>query len=193
MNASCLLRALGVALLCFLAACGAKPEPFPAPAPSQDPAKVTWGMVKNGLSYRIVTAPDLNSDKGQALGLTLCVYQLKDSTQFQALAATLEGIDTLLDCKLEPAGAQAAKRFSLQPATELDIVSDRAEGARMLAVVAGYAHERPELCTATLPYPVSKGSEGIIFRTTVYSAAALDVVINLTESAVSLTGVSREQ
>lgn len=187
------LRLLPLLACCLCAGCGSsQPDMYPAPAPSEDPAKVTWNMQPRGLVYHLEAAPTLNMDKEYPLGLTICVYQLADSNKFQALAASAEGLDQLLDCKMDAAGAQSARQYQLQPNDKRSITADRAEGARMLAVVAGYAHEKPDLSTAIFPYPVEKGSQGF-FRTTVYSAAPLEAIIRFTDSAVSITGVRRVQ
>ncbi len=187
------LRLLPLLACCLCAGCGSsQPNMYPAPTPSEDPAKVTWNMLPQGLRYYLEAGPALNMDKEHPLGLTVCVYQLADSNKFQALAASAEGLDQLLDCRMETAGAQSARQYQLQPADKRSITADRAEGARMLAVVAGYAHENPNLSTAIFPYPVEKGSKGF-FRTTVYSAAPLEAIIRFTDSAVSITGVRRAQ
>lgn len=175
-----------------LAACGGG-QTFPPPSPSEDPAQVTWNLEPGGLRYRLAASPDLNLDDGHPLGLTVCVYQLADLEKFQDMASSAEGVDRLLDCSAEVAGARTARRHFLQPGEERLVTTDRAEKARYLAVAAGYSHRQADMCSAIQPFPVSRGSRGVIFRTTVYSAAPLDAIIHCTESAVTITGVNREQ
>ena len=127
------------------------------------------------------------------LGLTLCVYQIEDPSSFQALSASAEGLDQLLDCKLEPAKARASRSFLIQPGKNLDIVQDRVEKARYFAVVAGYDHLEPDLCSAIIPFPIHTEKVGIIFRDTVYTAAPMQALIHLGAESVTISGVERVQ
>lgn len=161
----------------------------PAQTPAKTPDQVVWNQEPNGLRFRIEASPDLNRVGEGPLGLTVCVYQLKDTSAFASLAATATGIDTLLDCKLEPAGAKSSRNFEMQPGTSRFISTDRAEEARHLAVVAGYAHLRPEQCAATVPFPVHQDRAGVILKDQVYSAVPVQMLIRLGPEAVSISGV----
>ena len=161
----------------------------PGQTPAKTPDQVVWNQEPNGLRYRIEASPDLNRVGEGPLGLTVCVYQLKDTSAFDSLAATASGIDTLLDCKLDPAGAKSGRNFEIQPGTSRFVTTDRAEEARNLAVVAGYAHLRPEQCTAKVPFPVHQGTEGMIMKDRVYSAVPVQMLIRLGPESVSISGV----
>ncbi|WP_300734202.1 type VI secretion system lipoprotein TssJ [uncultured Desulfovibrio sp.] len=182
-------------LLCLLSlgACGGEspsPQP-PAPAPAESPSDVVWGLEPGGLRCRLEASPELNRDNDTALGLTLCLYQLKEYDQFSNKAASAEGLDELLQCRPDAAQAQSARLFQLQPGATRDVVMDRAEHARYLGVVAGYTHLRPDQCAAVLPFPLHTESKGVIFRSPVYSAAPVQVLIRLGESSLSITGAER--
>ena len=182
-------------LLCLLplGACGGEspsPQP-PAPAPAETPSGVVWGLEPGGLRCRLEASPELNRDNDTALGLTLCLYQLKEYDQFSNKAASAEGLDELLQCRPDAAQAQSARLFQLQPGATQDVVMDRAEHARYLGVVAGYTHLRPDQCAAVLPFPVHTESKGLIFRSPVYTAAPVQVLIRLGESSLSITGAER--
>ncbi|MDR3300678.1 MAG: type VI secretion system lipoprotein TssJ [Candidatus Accumulibacter sp.] len=185
-------------LLLTLAACGGKssvaPE-MPRPAPAEDPSKVTWNADPGGLRLRIDAASDLNTQDGAPLALSLCVYQIDDAKRFNGLAQSADGLDALQACTVEAAAAASAKRFWLQPGQQQVVDLDRAEGAKTLAVAAGYAHLKPELSAATFRYLLHQEKEGYIpgFRKTVHSAAQMEIAIRLTASQVSLNGVEREQ
>lgn len=183
-------------VVCFLlTGCGGAPKnPFNTPpAPVEDPAQVTWNMVPGGLRLLIETTEDLNRTADVPLGVTMCVYQLKEFSGLQNTVSIAGGIDTLLACKTDALnGAAGARLFTLQPGQRQEVVMDRLEGARYLAVVAGYAHLRPEACHAVQPYPLEEASKGFL-RTTVYSAAPLDALIRLGAESVSITGVKRVQ
>ena len=109
----------------------------------------------------------------------------------EALAASPRGIDTLLDGDLQKADALSSRVYHIQPGSTLDVAADRMEGARYLAVVAGYAHLRPELCSSVLPFPVHEETKGLLFRTRLYSAASLQALIRLGAESVSISGVER--
>lgn len=149
-------------------------------------------MEQGGLRYLIETTEDLNMQKGLPLGLTMCVYQLSEYTTFQNIAATAAGIDSLLDCTIDKAGAVSARTYTLQPGQRQDVAVDRQEKARYLAVVAGFTHMKPELCAVVQPFPLHSGRQGIL-QTQVYSAAPVDATIRLSAESISLTGVERVQ
>lgn len=185
-----------VLLALALGGCGgstAKNPLPPPPAPSKDPAAVTWNQETGGLSYRIEATDDLNHDGDRPLGVTLCVYQLEEPSAFQALASSPAGLDTLLNCQLDPAKACASRPFKMQPGKVLDLTVDRAEKARYFAVAAGYKHLKPELCTAVIPFPIHHEKEGLIFRNDLYTAAPVRALIHLGADSVTLSGVERAQ
>jgi type VI secretion system VasD/TssJ family lipoprotein len=185
----------GVFLL--LAACGGKDAvapPMPKPRPAEDPSRVVWQAEPGGVRLSIEAAPDLNTQDGLPLALSLCVFQLDKTDKFDDLAQTPEGLDELQACTANAAGAVSAKRYWLQPGQKLTEDLDRAEGARTMAVAAGYAHLMPELSRASFHYPLHVDKEGYLpgFRKTVYSAAPVDVAIRLTASRVSINGAERD-
>lgn len=181
----------------LLAACGGKDviaPPMPKPAPAEDPSRVVWNAEPGGVRLSIETTPDLNARDGVSLALSLCVFQLDKSDKFNDLAQTPEGLDKLQTCTVDAAGAVSARRYWLQPGQKLTEDIDRAEGARMMAVVAGYAHLEPELSRASFRYLMHTAKEGYIpgFRKTVYSATQMNILIRLTASQVSINGVERD-
>lgn len=191
----CRLFRLVLPLLCCLTlqGCGgsAPATQPPPPAPAERPGDVVWALEPGGLRCRMEASPDLNRDDDVTLGLTLCLYQLKEYDTFSNKAATPDGLDELLQCRPDAAQAQSARLFQLQPGATRDEVMDRAEHARYLGVVAGYAHLRPDQCAVVLPFPLHTDTEGVIFRSTVYSAAPVQVLIRLGESSLSVTGAER--
>jgi type VI secretion system VasD/TssJ family lipoprotein len=189
-------RLLSGALL-LLAACGGKDAvapPMPRPAPAEDPSRVVWNAEPGGVRLSIEAAPDLNAQDGTPLALSLCVFQLDKTDKFDDLAQTPEGLDKLQACTVEAAGAASARRYWLQPGQKLSEDIDRAEGARTMAVAAGYAHLEPKLSRAGFRYLMHTDKNGYIpgFRKTVYSAAPMNIVIRLTASQVSINGVERD-
>jgi type VI secretion system VasD/TssJ family lipoprotein len=192
------MKALALLLICLLACsgCGGKaagPPSAPPPAPAENPGDVAWYTDPKGLRLFINTDSDLNRDSDEALGLTMCVYQLPDTKLFNAQSGTSSGLDKLLDCDIAGVEAVAAKQFKLQPDKKLEVPLARQQGARYLGIVAGYAHLQPQQCAYTVELLLDSAKEGWVpFRTTVYSPARMDVIINLHASAMDIDGVKRE-
>jgi type VI secretion system VasD/TssJ family lipoprotein len=181
----------------LLASCGGKDvlaPPMPKPRPVADPSQVIWQAEPGGVRLTIEAAPDLNLREETPLSLSLCVFQLDKTEKFDDLAQTPEGLDKLQACTVEAAGAVNARRYWLQPGQKRTEVLERAEGARTMAVAAGYAHLDPELSHASFRYPLRVGKEGYVpgFRKTVYSASPVEIVIRLTASRVSINGAKRD-
>jgi hypothetical protein len=114
----------------------------------------------------------LNVVDGVSSGLTICLFQLAEPNKILALSQTKSGLLGLLGCAPETAGALSAERYFIQPGQTLDLILDRLEKARYLAVVAGYQDLRPNLATAILPMPIQTGSKYLIFKT--YGPEILD-------------------
>lgn len=175
----------------WLTACGSPPPQVPPPAPTSDPVQVVWPMDPSGLRYTLQTDEKLNAQHNRALGLTICVYQLKEPESFLQLAATSAGVVSLLECGVDKAAAVSAQSYALQPGERRSITTSRSQNAKFLAVVAGYAHLKPELCAVVWPYPMHTETQGLIFRDTVYSAARVDALISFGSEALTITGVER--
>ena len=113
--------------LLLLTACAAKQLPPPQ-----------WTYEKEAIRLHIRADSKLNLDEGEAHTLLLCAYQLSDPNTFNQLSNDQDGLYQLLECGLFGDGAAASKRLILQPGQDVNLTLDRAEGARYVAVVAGY-------------------------------------------------------
>lgn len=87
----------------------------------------------------------LNLDRGSPHALVLCLYQLKDPNAFNQLAEEKDGLLKLLDCSRFDASVANARRIVVQPGQVEKQDLDRAEGAKYVAMAAGYYtfKERP--------------------------------------------------
>lgn len=80
----------------------------------------------------------LNLYQGSPHALVLCLYQLKDPNAFNQLVDEKDGLLKLLDCgRFDPSVANA-KRIVVQPGQVEKQDLDRAEGAKYVAIAAGY-------------------------------------------------------
>ena len=111
----------------LLSACAAKQLPPPQ-----------WTYEKEAIRLHIQADSKLNLDEGEAHTLLLCAYQLSDPNTFNQLSNDQDGLYQLLECSLFGEGAAAAKWMILQPGQDINMTLDRAEGARYVAIVAGY-------------------------------------------------------
>jgi type VI secretion system VasD/TssJ family lipoprotein len=104
-------------------------------------APVDWRYEESAIRLNVTADPMLNLYDGRAHALHVCVYQLRNHNAFNRLAETPEGISNLLQCRLfdpEVVNAGVLSRSGIQPDHVQTFTLDRAEGAKYLAIVAGY-------------------------------------------------------
>ena len=116
-----------IGMLLVLGACAAKRIPPPK-----------WIFEKEAIRLQVKADYKLNFYDEEAHTLLLCIYQLSDPNAFNQLSNDEDGLYTLLNCTLFGEGATASKRMIIQPGQDIDIMLDRAEGARYVAMTAGY-------------------------------------------------------
>jgi len=97
-----------------------------------------WQYEKEAIKLHIKADPKLNLEEGTPHTLLVCVYQLKDPNAFNQLAGDDDGLYKLLECGLFDAAVATSKRLIARPGQDITLALDRAEGAKYLAVVAGY-------------------------------------------------------
>ena len=174
-----LLPILLVGSLLFLAACAAKQLPPPQ-----------WTYEKEAIRLHIKADDKLNLDEGEAHTLLLCAYQLSDPNTFNQLANDQDGLYTLLDCSLFGNGAAAAKRLILQPGQDINMVLDRAEGARYVAIVAGYYILEKERMVKMVEIPEFVEKKGLIKRSKTRKPAPLNIDLILGPQQITTISTS---
>jgi type VI secretion system VasD/TssJ family lipoprotein len=92
--------------------------------------------------------------------LQLCVYQLKDPNGFNQLTETDEGLYKLLEGSLFDATVANFKRLNMSPGQSAPFTMDRAEGAKYIGIVAGYATIQKDRITKLIHIPVVIVEEG---------------------------------
>ncbi len=117
---------IAVASLLFMACAATQPPP------------TKWNFEKEAIQIHIRADHKLNFYENEAHTLLLCVYQLSDPNAFNQLSNDEDGLYTLLECSLFGDGAAASKRLIIQPGQDISMTLDRAEGARYVALTAGY-------------------------------------------------------
>lgn len=120
---------VALGLFCMaVVACASQPV---AP-PSQ------WRYEKEAVHVHLRADPQLNLYQGNPHTLLVCIYQLRDPNAFNQLSQEENGLYKLLECGSFDSSVANAKRLIVHPGQEMVTDLDRAEGARYVAVVAGY-------------------------------------------------------
>lgn len=97
-----------------------------------------WEYEQDAIHISLEADNQLNFRDGISHTLSVCVYQLKDPNTFHQLSDDTDGIYQLLDCSIFDASVAVTKRLIVNPNQVLSVSLDRAEGAKYVAVVAGY-------------------------------------------------------
>ena len=174
-----LLAILLVGTLLLLAACAAKQLPPPQ-----------WTYEKDAIRLHIKADNKLNLDDGEAHTLLLCAYQLSDPNNFSQLANDEDGLYRLLECSLFGEGAAAAKRLIIQPGQDLNMALDRAEGARYVAIVAGYYILEKERMVKMVEIPEFVEKKGLIKRSKTRKPAPLNIELLLGPQQITAISTS---
>lgn len=157
-----------------LSACASQPLPPPE-----------WSYEKDAVRIHLKADPKLNFDDGLAHTLVVCIYQLKDPNAFNQLSEDTEGIYKLLECGLFDAGVATAKRLIVHPRQDVNIKLDRAEGAKYVAVVAGYYVLQKDRMIRLFDIPVVTETKGFIKRTKTSRPGMTDIQMELGPSQIS--------
>lgn len=159
-------------VLCLVAlvmtACASQPLPQPE-----------WAYEKDGIQIHLQADARLNFDDGVPHTLVLCIYQLRDPNTFNQLSEDTEGIYKLLECSLFDPSVATAKRLIVHPSQDMTVNLDRAEGAKYLAVVAGYYMLQKQRMTRLYEIPVKIETKGFIKRTKIAKPDRLVLSLHL--------------
>lgn len=124
---------LRVILVCFTIAsliCSCASAPV-------EPMK--WGYEKDAIELHLKADKQLNYKDKKAHALVICVYQLISPNAFNQLADSRDGLYKLLECSVfDQASAAVSRQIVVNPGKDVEVTIDRAEGAKFVALVAGY-------------------------------------------------------
>lgn len=94
--------------------------------------------VKDAIGINITAVPDLNFFNNQSHTLVLAVYELSDPNVYKQMLESSDGVVQLLEGKQFDSTALSRRRATVQPGEKTSFVMDQVEGARYVAVVAGF-------------------------------------------------------
>lgn len=117
-------RMLLLAVVALLAACAGGKEVPP--------------YVKDAIEVKVAAAPDLNFFNNQSHTVVLAVYELADPNMFKQMLASSDGVVQLLEGKQFDGSVLSRRREIIQPGENKSMVMDQVEGARYVAIVAGF-------------------------------------------------------
>ena len=132
-----------VGLMC---SCAAAPLPPPES-----------GYEEGGVEIAVKADDQLNLSGGRPHTLVLCIYQLATPNAFNQLSGDEDGLYRLLECSLFDASVASAKRLIVHPGDSTTHTLDRAEGAKYVAVAAGYYHALDAPATIAGNIALAKG------------------------------------
>lgn len=143
----------GLALIVLIWSCAAQQLP---PPESQ--------YEKEAIKINVKADFQLNLSDGKPHTLLVCVYQLNDPNSFNQLAGDQEGLYRLLECGLFDGSVEGAKKLIVQPGQNATFNLDRSQGARYVAVAAGYYLIERERVVRLYEIPVIIETKGFIRR-----------------------------
>jgi len=168
---------LAVAIF-FVGACASQPVPPPS----------EWRYEKEAIHLNLKADPQLNLYDGSPHTLLLCIYQLKDPNAFNQLTEDENGLYKLLECSRFDSSVAYSKRLIVHPGKDLTTDLDRAEGARYVAIVAGYYLIQREGMIRLYDVPWYVEKKGLLKRTKVAKPAALDIDLVLGSQQIQKFG-----
>ncbi len=105
---------------------------------ASSPDMVQWVYQKDAIVLDIKSDAKLNLKGNKGHKLAMCLYQLKDPSMFNQLAGNEQGLYKLLECVNFDFSAIACTRVFVDPGKDQKKLVDRAEGAKYVAIIAGY-------------------------------------------------------
>jgi type VI secretion system VasD/TssJ family lipoprotein len=123
------------------------------------------GYEEGGVEIAVKADDQLNQSGGRPHTLVLCIYQLATPNVFNQLAGDEDGLYRLLECSLFDPSVASAKRLIVHPGDSTTHTLDRAEGAKYVAVAAGYYQVEKKRMVRLYEIPTVIETKGLIRRT----------------------------
>ena len=157
-----------VMIISMVYSCASQPLPPPQ-----------WQYEKEAIKLHIKADAKLNLEEGTPHTLLVCVYQLKDPNAFNQLAGDDNGIYKLLECELFDTAVATSKRLFIRPGQDMNFVDDRAEGAKYVAIVAGYYILHKDRMIRLFDIPVVTEKKGFFRRKKIQKPGPLNIELTL--------------
>ena len=143
----------------------------------QVPPLPHWRYAREAIHLKLHADANLNLHEGKPHTLMICVYQLRRKTSFNALTEEIDGRYKLLECQPFDATVTSTKRLIIHPGDNLNLLMDRLEGTRHLAIVAGYYLLQKKRIIRMVDFPVITEKHGFMGNKTTARVGKLDLTI----------------
>lgn len=118
--------------------------------------------------------------------LLMCIYQLKEPNRFNQLSGDLQGIYRLLECDQFDDSVASVKHLIINPEQDVDLILNRAVGARYVGLAAGYYLLEKERMIRLVQIPVIIEEEGFFRRTKLLKPKHLQLEVTLGPNQIRL-------
>jgi type VI secretion system VasD/TssJ family lipoprotein len=159
------LTSLMVSLI-LVCSCAHQPPPLPQ-----------WRYAREAIHLKLHADTNLNLHEGKPHTLMICIYQLKRKTSFNSLTEEIDGRYKLLECQPFDATVANTKRLIIHPGDNLNLLMDRLEGTRYLAIVAGYYLLQKKRIIRIVDFPVITEQQGFMGNKTTTRVGKLNLTI----------------
>ncbi len=141
---------------------------------------VKYAYEKDAIELHLKADKQLNYKDKKAHALVVCVYQLMSPNAFNQLAGSRSGLSTLLECSVfDPAGVAVSRQIAVSPGKDVNIKLDRAEGAKYVALVAGYYTLDKEKITRLYKIPEVTERSGFLWLNKTTRPERLEISLTL--------------
>lgn len=120
------------------------------------PTKVDFVASPGALTLNYAASEKLNRTDGESHALLLVVYHLSDRAAFDQLATHEDGIRKLLEGERFDDSVKRVRTFDVQPGARGQLLFDRPEGGKFVALVAGYARPSGETSVYVTEYGLGR-------------------------------------
>jgi len=134
---------------------------------------------KDAIWLRLKADPQLHLYQGSPHTLVVCAYQLKEPNAFNQLINDNKGLAKLLKCERFDPSVASFSRIIIHPGEKITKLFDRAEGAKYLAIVAGYYYFKKDNMTRLIEVPIITEKTGWIKRTEISKPGPIDIYLYL--------------
>lgn len=141
------------------------------------PLPPEYDFGKNAIVIHVKTEMGILPAQERASLLSLCVHQLNETGGFERYADEPHGLETLKNCVVMPPGVVYEKKLGIRPGQDYTFVLDRAEGARYVGLVAGYAGLDRSATVRLFQIPLIEIKKGWMLRRSLQEA---EMVVRLT-------------
>lgn len=128
--------------------------------------KKEWTYEEEAVYLEFKVDSQLNLYNGVPHTLYAVIYQLKDPNAFNQLIEDEDGLYKLLEGKVFDGSVASSKTLIMNPGQDVSYKFDRAEGAKYVAIVAGYSTMHKDIMIRLIDIPVKGGIKPFMTKKT---------------------------